>query len=397
MPTFVIDWEWSTPFSLVNIPSTYSQALILVRCLSAPVEQIKLPIHDGRLSAASIEIALSSNADLFREQIAFECQIGQGVDPLWTPLPSATVAVCTRDRTEDLERCIEGILRLRGADYEVLIVDNCPSDQRTADLVKKYRNIKYVCEPTAGLNHARNRALREASGDVVVFIDDDAVPDQFWLEAHLRNYDQPIVQCVTGLTVALELEHASQEEFEEYSSFARGFQRIVFDSAHHDPLAPGGIGAGVNMSLRRTIADEVGAFDGALDAGTPTKSGGDHEMFSRILCAGYRIIYEPRAINRHRHRNSPFELEKAIEGYGTGAYAAMTRALLVHKELGSVRIAWLWFRHQQARALLRALLGRGTHKERRLIWAEVRGCLRGPFAYLRSVRAIKHQKLKRYG
>ena len=393
MATLVFDWEWTAPFSRVSIDARYSHASILVRCQNAPIERVTIPITDQRIEGTAIENALSAGACHLRDRIL----LGGDERETAATLPSATVAVCTRDRPDDLQRCLEGILDLDGPEHEVLVIDNCPSDDRTEALVRTMPRVRYVREPIAGLNHARNRALREATGEVVVFIDDDAVPDRHWLTAHLANYIQPIVLCVTGLTVPLELEHPSQEEFEQYSSFIRGFERRVFDPMRDDPLTPGAIGAGVNMSVRRSLVETVGAFDGALDAGTVTKSGGDHEMYSRILGAGYRIIYEPRAINRHRHRNSPDELEKAIEGYGTGAYAAMTRALLVDGEFGVFRIAWLWFRHAQAKAILRALLRRGPEVDRRMIRAEIRGCLRGPWAYLRSVSNIRRRKLLRYG
>ncbi len=351
----------------------------------------------NRIDGSAIEQGLSYHASRRRDKLLLERLLGVDRDKAIRPLPSATVAVCTRDRPKDLRRCLGGILLLEGPDREVLIIDNCPSDERTAQLVKGAPGVRYVREETPGLNHARNRALREATGEVVVFIDDDAVPDPHWLDAYLSHYTQPIVQCVTGLTVPLELEHSSQKEFEQYSSFVRGFERRIFDPMHHDPLAPGSIGAGVNMSVRRSIVEAVGGSDGALDAGTPTKSGGNYEMFTRILGAGYRIVCDPHAINRHRHRNSPDELERAIKGYGTGAYTTMTRALLVDGEWGVLRIVWLWFRHDQAKAILRAILRRASAVDRRLIKAELRGFLQGIWAYLRSVRNIRSQKLSHYG
>ena len=54
--------------------------------------------------------------------------------------------------------------------------------------------------------------------------------------------------------------------------------------------------------------DRIGAFDPALDVGTPTRGGGDLEMFFRVLKDGYALVYEPRAIVRHRHRRDSLEL-----------------------------------------------------------------------------------------
>ncbi|MCA1627002.1 MAG: glycoside hydrolase family 2, partial [Acidobacteria bacterium] len=96
----------------------------------------------------------------------------------------------------------------------------------------------------------------------------------------------------------------------------------------------------VNMALRRSAVEQVGFFDEALDAGTPARSGGDNEMFTRILLAGYRIVYEPAALNCHRHRRTWEELRAAIYGYGVGVYAAWTRSLLVEGELSALKVAF---------------------------------------------------------
>ena len=397
MPTAVLDWDITSDLASVDIHPRYTHAMILVRCFGAPIGRLTMPIVNQRIERIAVLVQLDDDTVNRRDRILLGHFLGGEPDTHATILPSATVAICTRDRPEDLRKCLAGIMELSGTPYETLVVDNCPSNDQTEAVVAQFPNVRYICEPVPGLNHARNCALREATGDIVAFIDDDAVPDPDWLFAHLVNYKQPIVQCVTGLTMPLELEHVSQELFERYSSFIRGFDRRIFDPLHHDPLAPGGIGAGVNMSVRRSIVEAVGGFDNALDAGTVTKSGGDHEMYTRILGAGYRIIYDPAAINWHRHRNSDIELEKAIQGYGTGAYASMTRALLVDGEIGVFRIAWLWFRHGQARRLLRALIWRGSEFDRRLIKAELRGCVAGPYAYLRSVMNIRLRKLPRYG
>jgi GT2 family glycosyltransferase len=177
-----------------------------------------------------------------------------------------------------------------------------------------------------GLNVARNRALAEAQHDVVAFTDDDAVPDPAWLDSLLRNFNDPLVVCVTGLTMPLELETKSQEWFERYNPFSRGFRRTVYDNRYYHPIGAGRIGAGANMAFRRSVVEYVGFFDEALDGGTPTHSGGDTEMFSRILSQGYRIVYEPAALNWHCHRQTQEELRRTIYGYGVGVYAFWTRS-----------------------------------------------------------------------
>ena len=315
-------------------------------------------------------------------------------DPLPSALPSATVAVCTRDRPDDLRACLDALMRLPDDGQEILVVDNCPSTDATERLVANYcgyDRVRYVRDDRPGLDVARNRALREARSEVVAFTDDDAMPDPGWLRALLPGFGDPQVLCVTGLTLPSELETEAQEWFERLGGFGRGSTRTVFDSRTHNPLAAGRIGAGVNMALRRTVVREVGFFDEALDAGTPTHSGGDHDLFTRILTAGYRIVYEPGALNRHRHRRTWEELRATLYGYGVGVYAAWTRSLLVEGELSVIATAWGWFRHGQLRKLARSLLRRPGCVPLDLVLAELRGCAVGPFAYLRSRRRLRER------
>jgi GT2 family glycosyltransferase len=307
---------------------------------------------------------------------------------LRAPLPAATATICTRERPEDLDRALRGMMAQRRQADEILVVDNAPATDATRDVVARFPSVRYVVEPRRGLNVARNRALREARNEIVAFNDDDAVPEPEWLGSLLANFRDHEVACVTGLTLPLELETPAQELFEEHCPFARGFRRRTFDVHHNDPLAVGAVGAGANMAVRRSTVLDLGGFDERLDAGTPTRSGGDHDMFIRLLIAGHRIVYDPAALSWHRHRRTEEELLDTVYGYGVGVYAMWTGLLLERGEIGVVRLAWRWFRHEQSAILL----GRsGGAARTRLARAELRGCLRGPGAWLaaRRLRAVE--------
>jgi GT2 family glycosyltransferase len=186
----------------------------------------------------------------------------------------------------------------------------------------------------------------------------------------------------------LELETEAQEWSERYCPFGRGFSRVVFDVSNLNPLAAGRVGAGANMALRRSVLQQVGPFDEALDAGTPTRSGGDTEMFSRILAAGYEIVYDPAALSWHRHRRSWLELRQMLYGYGVGAYAIWTRKLFVEGDITVLKLAWQWFYHDQLPAVLKGLLRRPGSIPLDLILAELKGCFNGPWAYRQSHRRL---------
>jgi hypothetical protein len=79
----------------------------------------------------------------------------------------ATIAICTRNRTEDLRRCLIALTRLPDDGQEIIVIDNHPSDDSTRLLVAEFEQVRYVLEPKAGLDIARNRALMEAKNELV--------------------------------------------------------------------------------------------------------------------------------------------------------------------------------------------------------------------------------------
>jgi len=244
--------------------------------------------------------------------------------------PTVTVAVCTRDRPDDLARCLDAIQALNPPPDQIVVVDNAPSTNDTRLLVIQRPGVRYVREPRPGLDWARNRAICESTSDIVAFTDDDVVVDPLWVGALKRTFaDFPEAMAVTGLVLPHELETAAQLQFEEYGGFGRGFERRVYrvDQAHGERAVAehggtGKFGTGANMAFRKTVFAEIGDFDPALDVGTVTNGGGDLDMFFRVLRSGHTLVYEPAALVRHRHRRDRGQLVRQIANNGTLAVAA---------------------------------------------------------------------------
>ena len=385
MPTAVLDLDAEHLPNQIALPARYDHALLLFRWKGKPVGQVSLAVRDGRISGDRIRESLEERSAPILQQWLhdyLECDLRPAV-----PVLPATVAVCTRDRPGDLSNCLVALSRLRDQGQEILVVDSASRSDETRQVVAQFPQARYVRVERPGLDIARNRAMRDARHPIVAFTDDDAEPDPDWLYHLTQGFDDRRILAVTGLTMPLELETPAQEWFERTNGFGRGFTRTVYHGTSHNPFLVGPIGAGVNMALRRETMELVGRFDEALDAGTPTRSGGDHDMFTRILIAGYSILYEPAALNRHRHRREWEGLRDTIYGYGVGVYSHLTGHLLRNREPMAVLLALGWLREQIAR-LFRALLRRPGHVPLDLVLAELRGCAAGPRAYLASRRAL---------
>lgn len=386
MATAVLELELEQLSREIPVAAHYRRALVLLRHRGRVLTSVSVAVNDGRIYGPALrDVAVERAASAVLDVTLHEFLGGEAPPPVGV---SATVAVCTRDRPQDLDRCLGAIRRLPDEGQEIVVVDSASRSDETARVCAAH-GVRCVREELPGLDRARNRALREASGDVVAFCDDDAVPDAGWLRALLGHYHDPRVLGTTGLTMPLELETEAQEWFERTNAFGRGFSTRRYDGTVHNPLLVARIGAGANMALRRDVLQLVGPFDPALDAGTPTRSGGDHDMFTRILAAGYCIVYEPNALSWHRHRREWHELRQTVYGYGVGVYAHLTRQAL-RRESAVLGVSLGWFR-SQLRDLLRALLRRRHHVPLDLVLAELAGCAVGPLAYARSRLRVARQ------
>jgi GT2 family glycosyltransferase len=385
VPTAILQIELDALPSALLVDRRYDSAMIVVRRRGRVWGRFYVAVADG---VPDIEACANGVQAILRQRAAtwrLEDYLGQPP----STLPAATVAICTRERPDDLTRALGALVNLDPPPAGIIVIDNAPASDRTAAVVSLFAGVRYVREDRRGLDAARNRALREATTSIVAFTDDDAVPEPAWLAHLLAPFEDPRVWCTTGLTLPLELETPAQEIFERYSTFARGFDRQLFDGTRHDPVSVARVGAGANMAVRRSVLTELGGFDEALDAGTPTRSGGDHEMFGRILAGGHRIVYEPAAVSWHRHRRTWGELRETLHGYGVGVYAMWTRRLLRDRELGVLRHALGWLRHGQLPGLVRSLTRRPGSMPLHLLTAELRGCLAGPAAYLLARRRMR--------
>lgn len=394
MATKVLDLELTDAKEAIRIHARYETAYVLFRLGGKPIAIEQSPVCDGLLDLAALKkrVLAKHRKTIWTQWCVGALTAGCAPPEICKPAGRATVAVCTRERPDDLKMCLDGLMRLPDDGQEYLIVDNAPVTHATRRLVAKYPRVRYVCEPLAGLDRARNMALREARHDIVAFCDDDAVPDAGWLSALCSGFTDPLVLGVTGLTLPYELETRAQEWFERYGGFSKGLMRRKYDGARDNSLNVGHIGAGANMALRRSVLDVIGPFDEALDCGTLTRSGGDHDMFARILKRGYRMVYEPVAINRHRHRRTWKELRKTIYGYGVGVYARLAKQLLLEGEPGALALAWAWFRHDQLPELLRSIRRSKKRKPLDLLLAELAGCAAGPWCYARARRVVRKGK-----
>ncbi len=114
------------------------------------------------------------------------------------PKLSATLVIVTVNRADSLDRTLASLHQIRYPHFEVVVV-NGPSTDHTAEVIARHQAGLRVYETdVSNISVSRNIGLAHARGDVVVFIDDDAIPEPDWLEALLAPYADPEVASVGG-------------------------------------------------------------------------------------------------------------------------------------------------------------------------------------------------------
>src|SRR5207248_8046985 len=133
--------------------------------------------------------------------------------------------------------------------------DQAPSRGRTRSAAEAGRD-DYDRGRRPRLDIARNAGARAATGDLVLYTDDDVALHPRWVERIAAAFDAADIMAVTGLVLPAELDTRWQQVFEKQWGFGRGYRRIDFDrdffARHRARGCPTWeIGAGANMAFRK--------------------------------------------------------------------------------------------------------------------------------------------------
>jgi len=401
---------------------TYEKAYVLVRLRRQPVGIVEIPfagsdlepaayfdriaqvlgdeIHaampqhpqpDGKPDAAStVTVTPASPSESAPAGVAGQTEAA----------PFVSIVIGTRDRPDSLRMTLDGLLKLDYSAYEIIVVDNAPSDDRTWRLIESELQddrVRYLREKLPGLSNARNRGIAEARGEMIAITDDDVLADRLWLTALVGGLKHGgpdrQVACVTGLLLPAELETPAQALLESYGGFNRGYQRRVYDLDRNHPgtflypYAAGMFGSGANMLFTREFLCKINGFDPALGAGTAARGGEDLAMFFKVITSGAQLVYEPGAILYHFHAREYEALRNQIYSYGVGLMAYIMK-IIVDEPWRIVAIGL-----RLPAAVLHVFSPKSTKNVKKdgmypaeLNHLERIGMLHGPFLFLKSLR-----------
>lgn len=213
---------------------------------------------------------------------------------------TVSIVICTRFRPAVLGNCLRAIAALKRAPEELIIVDNSAGDKATEQLAREFSAV-YLIEPAVGLSRARNHGLGASNTDIVAYLDDDALPEEHWLEQIIEPFNDPRVAVVTGAAVVPNSEiHSVKLKLPIYldKSVRRWFEIAAF----------GGLGIGTNMAVRKSACTRD-LFDERLGRGAPLHAMEEHHAFAKLISQGHSGVHFPTAIVYHVS-NYPRNIER---------------------------------------------------------------------------------------
>jgi GT2 family glycosyltransferase len=200
-----------------------------------------------------------------------------------------SVIIRTYNRAYPLKRVLNSLVHqtISTEQFEVVVVDDGSKDS-TRDVCnmmqRKLPNLRYISSDTNnGLGSANNLGVRSARGDYILFIDDDCIAKEDWVERLSISLSRE--QIVAGAI----------------ASPVSNYIKLCHNIAEFHPFMPGRKArpvesiAGANMGFRRSVFEELnGSQEGRRCAE-------DMELILRARLKGYRIYFVPDAIVTHDH------------------------------------------------------------------------------------------------
>lgn len=222
--------------------------------------------------------------------------------------PKITVAICSHNRYELLSTLLPVFSEQKNisiSDFEILIIDNSDSlvgKDNFYSLVECIPNAKVISSQPPGLSRARNEAIKHCQTPYIVYIDDDAIPGDFWLSSLLYSFQNDAADVIAGPISPLWSIPRPEWLPEKYAACLT----ILNYGDQLRTLGEFEYAYGTNMAFRLNLLKEVGGFKESLGRVGSRTLISEEEIETQILIRKVKgkFIYNPNAIVFHRvHEN----------------------------------------------------------------------------------------------
>ncbi len=215
-----------------------------------------------------------------------------------------SVILCTYNRERYLYNVLHSIAAGTYRDYEIILVNNNSTDGTEAE-TKRFQQdhphvaVRYCIELKQGLSHARNRGIQESRGDILVYVDDDALVSTEYLQTYAEFFQRtPQAQSAGGPILP---RYDQCEEPQWMSHYTRLLVTGQLDLGSTEREFPkGAYPGGGNAAYRKIVFDQVGLFNPELGRkGNSLIGAEEKDLFDKMTSRGIRFYYLPTAILYH--------------------------------------------------------------------------------------------------
>jgi glycosyltransferase involved in cell wall biosynthesis len=222
--------------------------------------------------------------------------------------------ICTRNRPDLIGAAVASVLANTYPDFELLVVDQS-TDERTGHIVRalaaSYPNLRYMHTEIAGLSRAYNIGIRETTGEILAFTDDDCVAPADWIESIARMFS---ADRAVDLLYGQVLMPASLKDHPDTIPTLVVENEIRLTPADHFRI----FGMGANFAARRDLLTRIRGFDEVLGGGGPLKSSQDFDLQYRAHLGGATVLLTSRVSVEHYGLRNPQQWEATLKAYGIG-------------------------------------------------------------------------------
>ncbi len=219
-----------------------------------------------------------------------------------TPKPLVSAIICTHNRDRYLGFAIDSLLAQDLDDFEIIIVDNASSD-RTREVVEsrlKDQRVRYIYESEIGLSVARNTGAKVAYGEILAYLDDDAIAASHWLKTIYTAYRGNSRLAIAGGKVTLIWTDGITPPNWLSDGLAGNLGAYDLGNTVVKIDRPGLTPRGLNYSIRKSFLNQIGGFDPNLGrVGKNLLSNEELHTTSLALQTGWEVAYLPKACVAH--------------------------------------------------------------------------------------------------
>lgn len=267
----------------------------------------------------------------------------------------ASIIICTRNRADSLQETLKSFEQInlpKTISVDLLVVDNGSSDhtkQVVHQCTLSHIPVRYVFEERKGLSRARNRALRETAGEIILFTDDDVRPSLNWIAGMCQPLTNGQAEAVAG-----GVRPAPHLLTPWLLNSPDKWMVALTDGVGQRYLRDDESLIGASMGFLRRVLEKVPEFDVELGAGA-IGSAEDTVFTKQLKLAGYRCYADFEITVEHHFDPNRLTVPAFLDlARAIGRSAAYIQYHFEHKvvTLPSLKLKWI--------RLMRSLRPRGS-------------------------------------